>query len=668
MQVSAYKDIFDTNSSHTISVNKALERIRTGEKSKPLVYQIRGEKNKDKRNKLKEKLVCITFSGKFGEPIKKVSTSGKEYLSNREDECLLEHSGFICLDFDFKSEKTALEWKERLKTWQYAYAVWISPSGIGVKVLVKIKHKNKHREHFAALKMAFPQKDAKGNPLYRETKSGEKKPLYYVDQSGINESRVCYESYDPEIYINKESETWDEIYEEPKIEIKAQTKTNTFETDEGKIYVNIRTWLENRGDAFVTGERNTFIFKLAGACCRFGIDMSNAEYFIESDFTTDESDFTRKEMAKAIENAYKSNGSKFGSAKFDTDNEPYEVSKSGDVIYILPKNLMDENYRPTDVIYGEDVWIDAEKLYDDGYVGAESCHIPPLDRIFKWKKRQISALTGIGNYGKSTMYQYLAIVKALRDGDKFAVFGPENYPPEEWYFELTEIVMGVGLSPDVRQRPSKEKFKQAYDFIREHFFYVYPESKAPTPRYICGKFLELIIKRKVTGICIDPFNQLNNDYSSSGGRDDKYLEAFLGDMVRFSNDNNVYTTIINHPTKMRKLDDGNYECPDVYDLAGGAMWNNKLHNLFVYHRPLGQTDPMSPLCQFHSKKVKKTKLFQKGVEEFEFNYFKKRFIFGGVDYLAHNNEFHFEHNNMSTYEQKLQNFNSAPEPETEPPF
>lgn len=627
MHVSAYKDIFDTNSSLTIHIDKALERIRTGEKSKPLVYQIRGEKNKDKRDKLKQKLVCITFSGKFSE---------------RKDECLIQHSGFMCLDFDYKTEAQAKDRFEKMKAWPYSYAVWISPSGIGVKVLCKIKHPEKHREHFQSIQEVFHE----------------------VDKSGVNVSRVCYESYDPDMYINPQAEVWDR-YKEDK---QPEPPKNTFETDEGKIYLNIRTWLENRGDAFVTGERNTFIFKLAGACCRFGIDMSNAEHFIESDFTTDESDFSRKEMAKAIESAYKSNGSKFGSAKFDTDNEPYEVGKSGDAIYILPENLMDENYRPTDVIYGEDVWIDAEKLYDEGYKGAETCHIPPLDRIFKWKKRQLNALTGIGNYGKSTMYQYLAIVKALRDGDRFAVFGPENYPPEEWYFELTEIVMGVGLSPDVKHRPSKERFKQAYDFIREHFFYVYPESKAPTPRYICGKFLELIIKRKVTGVCIDPFNQLNNDYSSSGGRDDKYLEAFLGDMIRFSNDNNVYTTIINHPTKMRKLEDGNYECPDVYDLAGGAMWNNKLHNLFVYHRPLGQSDPMSPLCQFHSKKVKKTKLFQKGTEEFEYDFFKRRFIFGGVDYLVENNEFNFEGPKLSTYEQKLQNYTAAPDIETDPPF
>lgn len=603
MHVSAYKDIFDKNSQLTISVDKALERIKTGEKSKPLVYQIRGEKNKDKRDKLKQKLVCITFSGKFSE---------------RKDECLIQHSGFMCLDFDYKTEAQAKDRFEKMKSWPYSYAVWISPSGNGVKVLVKVKHPEKHREHFQSLQQVFPD----------------------IDGSGINVSRVCYESYDPEIHINQQSQVWERVYEEPKVVREVVKKP---ETDEYKIYEKIKVWLEGRGDAFVTGERNTFIFKLASACCRFGIDQYNAEGYIHQDYLLGDTTFSQRELSRTIASAYRSNAKEYGKAQFDTDDEVYIVTKTGEALYTFPDNIMDSDYKPTDVIYGEDVWTDAERLYDNGYEGAESCHIPPLDDYFKWKRRQVSGITGIGNYGKSAMWQYLAVTKALRDNNKFAVFGPENFPPEEWYFELTEMLMGTSLTPENKYRPTKEQYKRAYDFIREHFYYVYPQTLAPTPSYIKSKFLELIVKHGVSGVTIDPFNTMTNDYTKHGGRDDKYLESFLGDAVRFANDNNVYFHIIAHPHKMQKAEDGNYKCPDKYDMAGGAMWDNKLHNLFAYHRPVAQTEPLSSRCEWHALKVKKQKLFKRGSIEFDYDFTRRRFVFTGIDYLNYNNEFNHEY-------------------------
>ncbi len=596
--ISIYKNISDITGNHTITIDGALERIKIG-KSKELIDKIRSESDKEIQNDLKKSLPCVMFSGKFGE---------------RKDTALIKHSGFIVLDFDYKTVEQAIERKGKMLKWPCTYACWISPSGNGVKVLVRISDSTKHREHFQSLQQVFPE----------------------IDKSGINVSRVCYESYDSEIYINPKSDTWDRVYIEPKIEVKKVTKP---ETDEYKIYEKIKTWLENRGDAFVRGERNLYIYKLAAACCRFGIQQGYAESYISQDYLVGDTDFSQREMNRTVTSAYRSNGKDFGKAQFDTDGEVYMVTKSGEASYTIPDNLMDADYKPTDVIYGADVWNDAERLYDMGYESAESCHIPPLDEFYKWKKRQVSALTGIGNYGKSTMWQYLAITKALRDGDKFAVFGPENYPAEEWYLELTEILMGCCLTPENRFRPSKEKFKEAYDFVREHFYYVYPQTLAPTPEYLKAKFLELIIKHGVTGVCIDPFNTMTNDYSKHGGRDDKYLEAFLGDAVRFANENNVYFHIIAHPHKMQKDEEGNYKCPDKYDMAGGAMWDNKLHNLFAYHRPVAQTEPMSATCQWHSLKVKKQKLFKRGMLEFEFDFFRRRFIFNTVDYLALDNPF-----------------------------
>jgi hypothetical protein len=144
-------------------------------------------------------------------------------------------------------------------------------------------------------------------------------------------------------------------------------------------------------------------------------------------------------------------------------------------------------------------------------------------------------------------------------------------------------------------------------------------------------FLELVIKEKVDGCDIDPFNQLANNYSGMAGRD-KYLEWILTLFSRFAIINDVYFMIIAHPIKLPKGADGNYTCPDVYDVADGAMWNNKMDNILVYHRPFAQSDPLNPACEFHSKKVRRQKIVgKKGTSLFEMKFSKRRFFFDSTN-------------------------------------
>ena len=76
-------------------------------------------------------------------------------------------------------------------------------------------------------------------------------------------------------------------------------------------------WLNNSGSAFVSGERNLYIYKLAASCCRFGINENSCISLITMNVTNGSSDFSRKEVVSAIKSAYKSNI--FGSAEFKNE-------------------------------------------------------------------------------------------------------------------------------------------------------------------------------------------------------------------------------------------------------------------------------------------------------------------------------------------------------------
>ncbi len=167
-KITIFKDIKDTDQPFHREVGVILDRIREGS-SRELVNEIRSEKDKTKRNVLKQSLPAICFSGVF---------------SKRLDSSLTTHSGLICLDFDgYKSSKDMLQEKQRLSQDKFVFSVFISPSGNGLKVLVKIPGiPDNHKKYFNSLEKHF------NSP--------------YFDKTSKNIARVCYESNDPLIHIN----------------------------------------------------------------------------------------------------------------------------------------------------------------------------------------------------------------------------------------------------------------------------------------------------------------------------------------------------------------------------------------------------------------------------------------------------------------------------------
>lgn len=572
---SIYRNIFDTKGKYTISVLDALKRIKQGNSAKSVI-DLRNELSEERQKDIKSGLPSVTFSGTF---------------ESREDDKILQHSGFICLDFD--AVKDLESTKSLLTCWEYTYAAWLSPRGQGLRALVRISDGSKHREHFMAMKRIWPD----------------------MDHKCINPSRVTYESYDPDLYLNEDAKVWKEAI---KFEVHQEIKVS----DNHEAYKKLVRWMENKGRAFASGNRNQYIYVLAGAMCRYGFSEQESETILVQDYSTG-NDFNAKEITRTCQSAFKKNQDKAGTLRFEN-----ESLSSTETSFEIDPAIFEEGFKLVDIIYASDVYDRAADIYSNGYQTAESTRIPQLDEFFKWKRGEISLLGGIGNYGKSHYFSFLQLVKSYFDGTKWAVFSPENFPAEDYFIDLTEMLLGCASFG--HHKPERVYFDNAYQFISKHFFYVYPEQFLPTPEYVKSKFLELILKEGVSGCCIDPFNQMANDYAKSGGRSDKYLESFLADCKRFAQQNNIYFSIIAHPTKLKKEANGNYPCPDVYDLAEGAMWSNKMDNILIYHRPFGQSEPDNPTCEHHSKKIRRQKVVGKrGFTEFTLDRKRRRFYFKG---------------------------------------
>lgn len=268
--VTIFQSIRDTDTPFFRDVHIILKRIKDGaDSTKDLVKKIRLEKNKPERQELKKQLPAICFSGTF---------------NKRTDASLLEHSGLICLDFDgYLKQKELLQDKESLSKNKYVFSVFISPSGNGLKVLVKIPaDAESHTLYFNSLEKYF------NSP--------------YFDKTSKNLSRVCYESYDPLLFVNENSSVWD-IIEEPEYNEISRTrdKATIPITDENKIVEILVKWWEKKYP-MSEGQRNQNAYVLAMAFNDFGINKSLASYVLNQ-FATD--DFTLREIGTTIDSAYR---------------------------------------------------------------------------------------------------------------------------------------------------------------------------------------------------------------------------------------------------------------------------------------------------------------------------------------------------------------------------
>ncbi len=146
---------------------------------KPIVTAIRNEPDKEKRGLLKKKLYSITFSGTF---------------EQRKKECLIQHSGFICIDVD--NVENVEETKKIINADPYTYSSFISVSGNGLAFLIKIEPE-KHLESFLAIEQYWFKKGIT------------------IDRQCKDVSRLRYVTYDPELYIFEKSLVWDIPYIKP---------------------------------------------------------------------------------------------------------------------------------------------------------------------------------------------------------------------------------------------------------------------------------------------------------------------------------------------------------------------------------------------------------------------------------------------------------------------
>ena len=548
MKVTIFKNIFDNNAPHHISLRQALQRIQEGNSS-TLITQIR-EADKKQQSELKKSLPVVCFSGEF---------------SSRTDDALFEHSGYIILDFDQVDPEQA---KQSLGTDEYVGAVWVSPSGKGVKALVRITNPERHRDHFRALVKYFQRQYA-----------------LELDESGINESRACYESYDPDIII-KDSNRFGGMLSE-KAELGQVIEREGVVTDYMKL--NLAARMVRMAE---DGDKHNQLLKAARLCGGYiaagRMEEEEAARVLLREIVKRDIDSEQHAITTIREGIEKGKQDPIREV-IDTEQDVQRemLLNDGDMSFISSD---DEDFR----------WIDD---YANGKIelglttGNEA-----MDKYFLYK-REFVIINGHSNVGKTTFMLYLMTNAAVRHNWKWLVYSSENKTAS-----VKMKIMEFANDKKVGDMNYLER-KAAYKWVNEHFTVINNNQVYSYSDIIL--FMEKVLRQEsFDGVLIDPYNSLKLDLRNSGLNGHEYHYEAASQLLTFSNTYGVAVWLNTHAfteAQRRKGDDNLPVAPFAEDTEGGGKFVNRADCFITIHRKVQAPDPHTrTLTEMHVRKVRET--------------------------------------------------------------
>lgn len=283
---SLFKNSFSPKCQYEASTFKILEAIKFG-RWESLIKKIRECDNKEERSNLKKDLPCVTFSGTFNK--------------TRRESNIKTYSKLMVVDIDNLKPNELKKFKSSLKEDPFIICFFESPSR-GLKALVEVNseledHKGK----------AFPYVQEYFKDAHDIT----------IDKSGKDVSRLCYVSYDPELYYTEDYDVFDiptnfESITEKSIKYFQSLRdsdTLSESTDSNYVFNICKKWVVSGSvGGYHKGNRNNFIHALACCLNRAGMHEETATSLIGVTYQS----LKMNEILQAVGSAYRHGRQEFG--------------------------------------------------------------------------------------------------------------------------------------------------------------------------------------------------------------------------------------------------------------------------------------------------------------------------------------------------------------------
>ena len=209
-------------------------------------------------------------------------------------------------------------------------AIFVSPSENGLKVAFKVDfgtNQYEYKKLYESLVKWFCEKTT--IPKTTESKG------FGIDAKCSNISRLCFLSFDKDIYTNENAIMLDDLLDNEDFHLSRQkhqetekprkdvilTPKRTFKTPDTKdvtdfeIFTDIvKGYDKQKNDSFYSGNRQNYIFNVSCVLCRYGIYYNVANSLLIATFS--QSDFVASEIEKTCYKAYQRAINEFGKYQY----------------------------------------------------------------------------------------------------------------------------------------------------------------------------------------------------------------------------------------------------------------------------------------------------------------------------------------------------------------
>ncbi len=291
----------------TKDILKILDDIKTGAYRSAIIYL---------RKSLADSKIEAAERAKKSLP---AFTPSATFKGGRKMEFLINYNALVVLDIDKISPEKLAECVSILNSNEFVFSYFVSPSGNGLKIFVKVDSgKDEHKDAFLVLQKYF-----------------EELLQVEIDKSGKDITRLCFCSFDPELFVNENSEVFFviESREEPKENQQSKKSDNQQLTTDNPetVYEHCVRYTEKK-IRFTEGNRNNFVFQLANNLNRKGLSESLALGFILADYNYDQN-----EVMTAVKSAYQN------TAEHNTDTFPPKQKSAKSVQSVSKKSNSGES-------------------------------------------------------------------------------------------------------------------------------------------------------------------------------------------------------------------------------------------------------------------------------------------------------------------------------------
>lgn len=265
-----------------------------------------------------------------------------------------------------------------------------------------------------------------------------------------------------------------------------------------------------------------------------------------------------------------------------------------------------------------------ESLWDAGLPPGERTGWPSVDKHYTVAPGQLTVVTGWPGSGKSEWVDALVLNLCVA-GWRFAVFSPENMPPEIHAVKFLEKYSGKPFGDGPTERMSKDEAIKAAKSIEEWIGFLLPIDATDRLTFGVEEILAAAEARFRAidawhdtyckkGLVIDPWNELEH-LRPKQMMETEYISLTLTKVRGWARKHRIHVWIVAHPQKLKR-EEGKLPIPTPDSISGSQNWWNKADCAITIWRDLAQGDST---VKIYVQKVRFKHIGRSGVVDLEYD-------------------------------------------------